>query len=364
MLVSVFNGIKIDAIACAVPANEVLAETIYREHGQELTDKIKKTVAVHSIRRSVRKQIASDLGYVAAKRIMDQKSIDPAGVGVLVFATQTPDYPHPPTSDILHKRLGLSFDCAAIDVNNGCAGFVYGAQVTCAMLQSFNCGYALLIVGDTSNPKNENKEFMDKRVSVPFGDGTAAILFKKDGGPHKIECSLNSNGNGYHSLIKFYGGYRGETYTESELALGNRNKGYPLMNGVEVFNFSITDVPKHINGFLEYQRKTVNDYDCVVLHQPNLFMIKQIAKKIGADIEKVPISLDRYGNTSGASIPLTLVDKYGGYAASRINALMCGFGVGLSWGTMSAEIDTDDILPMIYSDDYFEDPMLDLYEYD
>jgi len=364
MLISTFNEIEIKAIACAVPEQEITAESIYHEHGQEFTEKIKKTIAVNTIRKSIKKQTASDLGYVAAKKIIDAMNIDPNAIGLLIFVTQSPDYLVPATSCILHKRLDLSLDCATVDVNNGCAGYVYGMNIAFSMLNNLNCEYAMLIVGDTSSYKKKDKELLSKRVSVPFGDGTSATLLKKSNNAKPVEISLRTDGGGYHSLIKYSGGLRAKTYSSNEIKKGYRKNRYPLMNGVEVFNFSITRVPEQINQFIAYQKKHANDYDSIILHQPNLLMIKQIAKRIGANIDNVPISLYKYGNTSGASIPITLVDRYGGNDCGEINTLMCGFGIGLLWGTMSATIDTKNILPMLYSDDFYEDPGLDNYSYD
>ena len=372
MLISTYDNIELYAVSCAVPNKTVSAKSIYKKHGQEYTEKISKNVAVESVRVSIKKQISSDLGYVAAKKLLDDYHIDTAKIGVLVYVTQTPDYRMPATSCILHKRLMLSHDCATVDVNNGCAGFVYGANIACAMLDKIDCGYALLINGDTSTPKKILRDNYSRRVSVPFGDATTAVLFKKSNNAEPIQIALRSNGGGYHSLIEYGSGFRALTYSKSEMALGRRSKKYPLMNGVEVFNFSITDVPNLINEFAEHNGKAASDYDYIILHQPNLYMIKQISKKINVSMDKVPISLYRYGNTSGASIPLTLVDRFGecegegeGEGKSgAINTLMCGFGVGLMWGVMSAHINTENILPMINSDEYYEDPNIDNYAYD
>jgi len=363
MLISNFHGFEIDGISCAVPKREISAEILYKEHNQEFTEKIRKNIAVDSIRKSIKKQLSSDLGYVAAKNIIDFKKIDTSDIGVLIYVTQTPDYRTPATSCILHKRLNLSVDCATVDINNGCAGFVYGSHIAISMLNCINSSYALLINGDSTTPKKKSKEFLDKRISVPFGDGSTAVLFKKCENSI-IDISLRTNGKGYHSLIEYGNSYRWKTYTKRELKLGYRNTSIPLMNGIDVFNFSITEVPNHINEFLISQNKTINNYDYVLLHQPNLFMIKQIAKKIGANMANVPISLHKYGNTSGASIPLTLVDRFGQIDQGEISVLMCGFGTGLLWGTMSARLNIKNILPMVYSDDYFEDPEMDNYKYD
>ena len=130
------------------------------------------------------------------------------------------------------------------------------------------------------------------------------------------------------------------------------------MNGTDVFAFTISDVPRAIKDFLKKTETTVDDYDCYAMHQANQFIHKQLAKKLKMDIEKMPLCLDKYGNTSAPAIPLTLCDAYAGSEEKEMNVLMCGFGVGLSWGVLSAKVNTADIYPVIETDEYFAEGII------
>ena len=128
------------------------------------------------------------------------------------------------------------------------------------------------------------------------------------------------------------------------------------MDEIEVFNFATSEATAQINDYMEKQEKNPEDYDCLVLHQANLMILKRIGKKTGFSKEKVLISLDRFGNTSSSSIPITLVYKYGECDDERtINALCCGFGVGLSWSTVALPINVKDIYPLVHTDEFFDD---------
>ncbi|BFH71634.1 MAG: ketoacyl-ACP synthase III [Paenibacillus dendritiformis] len=359
MLLSKFNNLQIAGIACATPTQEVTAEELYEKFGKDVVEKTIKMVGVKRSRQSTRKQLSSDLGYVAARAILQTKQIDPSSIGVLLYVTQTPDYRVPATASILHQRLGLTVDCAAMDINLGCSGFIYGVHSACSLLTSLNCERALCIVGDTSSKLGSQE---DRVSSLLFGDGTAAILIEKSVQARSIEIALRSDGSRYDAIMIPNGAFRAMTLTPEELALGHRSYAYPIMKGTDVFNFSITDIPKHIHEFLLGQNKSISDYDCLALHQANLFMLQQIAKRVKASPEQLLVSIDRYGNTSGASIPLSLVDRYGAQDRGEIQALMSGFGVGLSWGVMSASLLAENILPMIYTDEFYDDPALNVQE--
>ncbi|MFT4326880.1 MAG: 3-oxoacyl-ACP synthase III family protein, partial [Candidatus Woesearchaeota archaeon] len=137
---------------------------------------------------------------------------------------------------------------------------------------------------------------------------------------------------------------------------GNIRSDYETyMNGTDVFTFTISEVPKLIKDFLNETETTVNEYDCFAMHQANLYILRQVAKKTKIPQEKMPISMDRFGNTSVTSIPLSITDAYGEETEGNLNLFLCGFGVGLSWGVVSGKIDKSDVLPIIYSDEYYTD---------
>jgi 3-oxoacyl-[acyl-carrier-protein] synthase-3 len=130
------------------------------------------------------------------------------------------------------------------------------------------------------------------------------------------------------------------------------------MQGTSVFTFTISDVPRLIKDFWAVTQTTVEDYDCFAFHQANGLILQQIAKKLKLPSDKMPLTLSKFGNTSGASAALTLCDRYGSEEIGKIKALCCGFGVGLSWGVFSMEIDTNDILPIIEDDSVFEEGII------
>ena len=125
------------------------------------------------------------------------------------------------------------------------------------------------------------------------------------------------------------------------------------MDGTSVFSFSITDVPKALNDYLEYTGTSATDYDAFIFHQANEFIIKQLIRKMKLKKDAVPISLDRYGNTGGISIPLTMCDAYGNSPSEIKKVLMAGFGIGLSWGVTSIPVDLGNVYPITETSDYY-----------
>ena len=132
-----------------------------------------------------------------------------------------------------------------------------------------------------------------------------------------------------------------------------------LMDGTRVFEFTIRDVPKTIKEYMKRENTAPDDYDCFIMHQANKYIHKQLQKRLKITEEKMPLCLERYGNTSAAAIPLTLCDAFGNSTVSgEIQALMSGFGVGLSWGVMGTRINTADVYPVIQTDDYFKEGII------
>lgn len=334
------NGIKISAIATAVPTHKDNIQDYRDKIGDKTVDRFIKNTGVSQVRISVDKQTASDLAYVAAKNLMDKECVSAEEINAIIFVTQTPDYHAPSTALVLQKRLGIGKNCVAFDINLGCSGYVYGINVAASIMKTNNIKKCLLLVGDTStkvsHPGNESDVML-------FGDSGSATLLTQDNSSEMCG-SFCSDGNRFTALIQPKGAYRNICFDKDAYSA--------YMNGTEVFTFSITEVPKQINEFLGAQNKATDDYDVFAMHQANCYMLKQIAKRSKIPSEKMPISMDRYGNTSVGSIPLTLCDAYG-EKNGEINAFMCGFGIGLSWGIVTTVIDAAHIYPIIETDDYY-----------
>lgn len=343
---SIFNDILVSGIACAVPA-KLISNSIYNEVlGEEEVSKFIDNTGVAQIYESHDKQTTSDLCYEAANRLLMHKKYDKDSIDAIIFISQTPDYIQPATAHVLHKRLGLSKSCLAFDINLGCSGFVYGVFVASCMVQSGAVNRVLLLAGDVKRKNLKN----GIKYEMLFGDaGTATIIEK---GHTELKCLLKSEGEGYTSLIVPGGNCRRPPKT---------NESYwditiPEMDGSAVFEFTISEIPRAFKEFFKVFNSSIKEYDYCILHQANLFMLKHIGKKIKIDSEKMPISLDRYGNTSSASIPLTIVDLCEKeQVPDTLKLITSGFGIGLSWGVVSFEVASKDVLPMIYTDNYFEE---------
>lgn len=353
-----FNDIKIAGIASAVPTQVIKVDSFIPTFGEETVKKFKTMTGVNEYRKTSDKQTASDLGYAAAEKLLQEKNIDRDTIGALIFVSHSPDYRRPATACVLQKRLEIPTECAAFDINLGCSAFVYGIQTICSLMQSSNIERGLLIVAETiSKIANPN----DRSTAMLFGDAGSAILLEKEEGSGTINGLLRSDGNSYKAIIAPAGGFRNMHATSESMIWsdGNERTLYNTnMNGTDVFNFTISDVPKAMKDFLDYTNTNVEDYDCFALHQANKFIHKQISRKLKIPIDKMPLCLDRFGNTSAPAITLTLCDTYGNNNGELINTFTCGFGVGLSWGVVSAKINTDDILTILETDEYFSEGLI------
>lgn len=346
------SGIKISGIQCAVPKHQLKTTSFYSVFDQNAVDSFMKMTGVINTHRSVEEQTASDLCFVAARELIQNKKLNLDEIGALVFISQTPDYVLPATAFVLHHRLGLSKNCMVFDVNLGCSGYVYGLNIVGSMMKTANIQKAIVLFGDTSTKTTAPE---DRSAIMLFGDsGTATLLEKDDSSSLKGE--LMSDGDGYKAIILYAGAYRNRfgSHERVEWADGIKRSDYDgYMNGTDVFSFSVTKVPRLIKTYLMDEGKTPDDYDALILHQGNLYMLEQIAKKTKFDMAKVPLSLSKYGNTSGGSIPITLCDAYGDKPYGSLRVLMCGFGIGLSWGVAEADINVEDIYPIIETDEYY-----------
>lgn len=359
MLKSTIKGIRIAGISGALPGKKV-DNTEYASVFDE--DTVRKTIestGVQSTYHSVEKQTASDLAYVAADNLLKTKNIDPSEIGILLFVCAHHDYIAPATAFVLQKQLGIPEDSIVYDINLGCSGFIYGLQTGASMLLTSDTRKALILFGDSSS----RVVSPDDTSRLLFGDSGAAVLLEKTADESDIMTfGLKSDGTRYNEIYVPAGGFRhpnGSHELKMEEDGHKRSDYHSHMNGTNVFVFSVTDVPDLVREFMADRSITPDDVDMLFMHQPNLFIIKNLLKKLKFPAQKAPMTIDKYGNTSAVSIPITMCDRYGEDKDGKKNVLMLGFGIGLSWGAAYAAVDTEDILPVIFSDYYFEDGLLD-----
>lgn len=334
------QDIAVKGIAAAVPSNMV-SNWDYDLLTESEKKLLIKTTGVEQRRMAPKGMATSDLCFAAAEKLLKELNWKREEIEILIFVSQSTDYYLPATSIILQDRLGLPKSCMAFDIGLGCSGYVYGLSVITGMMKATGLKKGLLMVGDVSTVTCSKD---DKSTYPLFGDaGTVtALQFENNAGP--ISFHLNSDGSGKDAIIIPHGGIRNlaspESFIKEEIAPGIvRSKMELALNGLDVFNFSIKEVPNSLKEFLDLLGTTPEAYDFFVMHQANKLMNETIRKKMGFPTEKVPYSISKYGNTSSASIPLTIVSEIAKELEnSEKKLLLAGFGVGLSWGSVSINL--------------------------
>jgi 3-oxoacyl-[acyl-carrier-protein] synthase-3 len=290
---------------------------------------------------------------------MVNKNVDPSEVGALIFLSHSGDSRTPATDCVLHNRLELSRECAAFDISLGCSGYPYGLFQTASLMSNSDINTAILICAETMTKIVSPN---DRSSAQLFGDCGTATLLRKSNKATALNGVVKTDGTGYQSIIVPAGGFRNRFASTDAFTWhdGNHRSLHDLyMNGTAVLEFTLTQVPDLLNHFLATSNLVVDNYDSVVFHQANLHILKQLSRKLAIPLDKIPISLDRFGNTSSASIPLTLCNTYSSNLSSEsLKILMCGFGVGLSLGVVSADISPYDILPIIYTSESYDEGII------
>lgn len=330
-----YNGVGITAMSACVPRNVV--------HNRDLEylipkDEIEKTIQSIGIeeRRIADPDVcASDLCFKAAQQLMEDNAIDPQSIDALIFVSQTSDFHQPATACILQHKLGLSKDTLAFDINLACSGYVYGLSASYAYASLQGINRVLLLVGETMS-KIVSK--YDKVNTPLFGDaGTATLIEKGEFG--ETVFSLHTDGSGAEVMMIPDGGFRNPTNLNSlvEEVDGNgdrRNRLQFRMDGMDVFNFGMREEPRDIKKLLSEANIEMGDVDLLIYHQANKFMTDFFTSRLHFDKNKTPYSILKFGNTSSASIPLTIVTELKENYPNRKNVVLSGFGAGLSWGSV------------------------------
>ena len=331
-----YEGIGITAMAAAVPRriikNLEYTEFFPADQVKEVVDK----VGVLERRFADEETCSSDLCYAAAEKLIADNNIDRNEIDLLVFLSQTPDYRMPATSIILQDRLGLPQSCVAFDIQLGCAGFCYAMSVVYGMMQGGNIRKALILDGETRSKVYSPK---DRRSAFIFGDGGVAALVERNEKFGKSWFSLNSDGSRHDLIMIKGGGYRNmssaETLKERVVdEYGNiRSDEQGFMRGGDVFNFVIREIPRDIKKTIEFSGIDKDSIDYIVFHQANNFINSYIAKKMKLDADKIPHTIEKFGNTSSVSVPLTIVSELKDKLEGSKTLLLSAFGVGMCWAT-------------------------------
>lgn len=292
-----------------------------------------------------------DMCDQAAASLFGALDIAPADIGAVISVTQTPDHAMPGNAHVLHHRLGFSHDVPALDVTMGCSGFVYGLWLA-AMAASCGGKKVLLVAGDTLSKKAGKQD----RTTMPlFGDAGAAAVISPDPANAGMRFVLHADGSHCKDMYIPAGGAR-EPSTEATRAAvvfdddgSSRSAEDVFMDGFAVFRFTMTEQPKLLREILAYSGKSADDMDYFILHQANRYIVETIVKKAGIPPEKSPADIfSRFGNQNSASIPGVLCGALAeALRGVKAQAVLQGYGTGLSWGACQLVLDNVVCLPPV-----------------
>ena len=337
MAVLTYTNVGISALSACVPSRVI--DNYHYDLDIWPEDEVRKVVdkvGVFERRFADEGTCSSDLCYAAAERLLEDNQVDRKEIDLLVFLSQTPDYRMPATSILLQDRLGLPMSTMAFDISLGCSGFISALSIVYAMMQNHGFRKALLLDGETRSKVYSRK---DRREAFIFGDAGVAALIERDEKFGTSHFSINSDGSRGNLIMIPGGGYRNmssvETLREKVVdEYGNiRTDEQGYMNGADVFNFVIVEVPKDIKRLMEVAGEDLQSMDYYVFHQANAFINNHIAKKLKLGLEKIPWTIQKYGNTSSVSVPLTIVSELKDKMQGKKKLMMSAFGVGMAWAT-------------------------------
>ena len=324
-----FNNVGITAMAAAVP-HEVIDNYHYDLDiwPEEEVKKVVDKVGVTERRFADKNTCSSDLCFAAAEKLIADNNIDRSEIDLVIFLSQTPDYRMPATSILLQDRLGLPMSTMAFDISLGCSGFISALTVAYSMMQNGGFRKALLLDGETRSKVYSRK---DRREAFIFGDAGVAALIERDEKFGVSHFSLNSDGSRGNLIMIPGGGYRNMSSEETLREKVVDEHGH--MEGADVFNFVIVEVPKDIKRLFAATGEDIHQMDYYLFHQANAFINNYIAKKMKLDTDKIPWTIEKYGNTSSVSVPLTIISELKDKMEGRKKLMMSAFGVGMAWAT-------------------------------
>ena len=333
------KNVSIKGISTCVPSYEESTAEIYKWDG---ASSFIESTGIAARRRTEDSVTSVDLCIAAAEKLIDDLKWEKSEIEALVFVSQTPDYILPASSCVIHQRLGLPKECYTLDISLGCSGWVYALSVITSLLQNGTIKKGLLLAGDTITKICSPN---DKSTFPLFGDAGSATALEYDENNEGMKFLFNTDGAGYETIIIRDGAYRNPVTNKSLKEVSKdeniSRRGIDLeLDGMDVFTFGITKAPKSVKQLCEHFKIDKDSIDIFSFHQANKMMNEMIRKKLKIDEEKVPYCMDEYGNTSCASIPLVLVTREREkLIKDKIRHIACGFGVGLSWGSVYFETD-------------------------
>jgi 3-oxoacyl-[acyl-carrier-protein] synthase-3 len=339
------NNVSIKGISACVPKEKIYTKDYIHFNDSE-KDLFIKNVGIVERRVAPDEITTSDMCFKSTEKLISELNWNKQDIDCLIFISQSPDHFLPATSIILQHRLGLGKHVMAFDINLGCSGYIYGLQLVSNLISTSQIKKGLLLVGDKSTVST----YIEDKSTYPlFGDAGSATALEFDAAAGPIYFNLQSDGSGEESIKILDGASRNmirpDTFEIKEIEPGiKRSRRHLQLNGIDIFNFALREVAPNINELFRFAEIEKEKVDYFIFHQANKLINESVRKKLKVlEKEKVPYSIDLFGNTSSASIPLTIVTRLKNELENQHKKiLLSGFGVGFSWG--SCLIDFDKII--------------------
>lgn len=325
----------VEMIASFLPDQTLSNDQIVRQFPEWSVEKISEKTGIESRHIAGPDQFVSDLTVAAARKLFEANPLIAKEIDYLILCTQSPDFYLPTTACLVQDSLGLPTNIGAIDVNQGCSGYVYSLGLAKALIENGQAEKVLVLTGDTYS-KLVNPG--DKSVRTIFGDAATATLVGRRGGKAASirGITYGTDGSGAGNLVVPSGGLRraDQVFPKSSASVRGLEPGqYDLfMDGPAIFSFTLKVVPEMAATILDKSGLDFDEIDLFVVHQANAFMLEHLRQKIGIPVEKFPVYLSDTGNTVSSTIPIALERaERDGRLSRGMKVLVMGFGVGLSW---------------------------------
>ena len=326
---------RIKEISTYFPEDILTNDDLVQEFPGFKIKELTRLTGVNSRHISKKNETSVDMGVSAAIKLFE-KGVDRSTIDYIIFCSAGGDYFTPPSSCIIHEKLGLPESCGAFDFNQGCTGYIYGLNLAESLIASGSAQNILLITSETITKTIHPK---DKSNRAIFGDGaTATLIAKSDDDKQSSGFVFGTDGSMHEKIIIRNGRERfplienmvEDTYDKN----GNvYNPANFYMDGSEVFNFSIAKAPKLVYKLLEKSNLVLGDIDFFIFHQANRIILETIGRKLRIPESKVIIDIENTGNTVSSTIPIVIANGLKKGIFKRGNLIMiAGFGVGFSWG--------------------------------
>lgn len=285
---------------------------------------IRTRTGIEQRRQAAEKEYTSDMGLKAAQMAIKNAAIKIEDIDLVITATITGDYPWPSTSTIIANKLGLA-DIPAFDISAACSGFIYGLKLAASLIKSGDYKNILLVA---SEKLSAITDWTDRNTCVLLGDGAGAAIIGRSDNGEILSTVLHSDGSKLELLCQPGGGC---VNPATEETVKNRLH-FLKMNGVEIFKLAVEKMPEVLEKALSIANITSEQVDFVIFHQANIRIINSIAKRFNWPEEKNIVNIQKYGNTSAATIPIALAEavEQGRIKKGNIIALSA-FGAGLTW---------------------------------